>query len=304
MSAHWETAQPDEYPVSREYRDPASVVLELAKATDRSRRKQLRHFLESRPPSEVVPLLVLELDECSEAKRFERIANTLGQIGDPKAFEALARHARTQRRYPGLAVRALARSSDERVVPLLMDLAEFGRRGQRVSAIRALGHMKEVRSVELLARLTQHQSDETRYQAAGALRRMGGYSGLTSLLLTSVALDGSERVRGLLALERTSLGWRSYNAEKALERITRTPVHPLRAEACETLDLLRAQAVLLRPASGDGDHSLLRAAGSSSREHAALLRAADSSESDGAATGIRRVTHTAMRWIRGVFQRT
>ena len=275
MSAHWEKVDPADYqPRSYEYRDLTSIVDELARASGRARRKRLREAIDQRPPEEVVPLLALELSECTDAKRFDRVARALAQVGGSEAMEVLARHSRTQRRFPGLAIHALSHCADDHVVPLLMDLAEFGRYQQRVSSLRALGRMKEIRSVETLGRLSKNKQDSLWYEATTALRRKGGPAKLVPRILLDTEFDTATRVRCLLAIEGDFVGWRRFDAERQLERILRMrdPHNPLLAPARETLDLLRAHATLLRATVGEPGGSLLRHSATSTVDDSVLLR--------------------------------
>jgi hypothetical protein len=305
VSAHWERNEA-ETPLSREFRDPASIVLDLAAATNWARRTRLRNFIKSRPPEEVVPLLAHELNECSEAKRFARVANTIADLESPDAFEALARHARTQRRFPGLAIRALAKCGDPRVTPLLMDLVEYGRRAQQMSALGALGRSPEILSTVLLCRIAADRSNRLRQLAIIALRRKGGASGISQEILLSGDLDLAEKVRYLLALETAPVQWSGFRAERRLERIVRTPLHPLAPEARAALDLLRAQGTLLRAAVNAPDHALLRPSRrQADSDSERLLRPSDSGEEDSdAAPGIRSLLTAVHRRFRQVFQRT
>jgi len=295
MSAHWEKADPSDFvPRSYEYRDLTTIVEELASATGRASRKRLREFIDQRPPEEVVPLLTLELSECTDAKRFDRIARTLAGVGGSEAMDVLALHARTQRRFPGLAIHALSHCADERVVPLLMDLAEFGRYQQRVSSLKALGRMEEIRSVEALCRLSKNRQDSLRPYAVMALRRKGSSSELASGILSHEDFDVPTRLRYLLAMEGTAITWRKFDAEKHLERILRNPRHTLASPARETLDLLRAQATLLRATAAEPQSSLLRPSATKRTDNSdVLLRASDGRPLNPSIGGI-------LGWLRGV----
>src|SRR5688572_6763526 len=261
------------------------MVEELARATGRARRKRLREMIDQRPPEEVVPLLAMELNECTDAKRFDRVARALAQVGGSEAMEVLARHARTQRRFPGLAIHALSHCADDQVVPLLTDLAEFGRYQQRVSSLKALGRMKEIRSVEALCRLSKNRQDSLWFYALAALRRKGGPADLARHILLRSEFDTATKVRYLVAMEGVR-GWRKFDAEKLLERMVRGRSHPLAADARPTLDLMRAQARLLRPTVAEPGDSLLRpSATGSTGDDSALLRPSVSRPSLNPATG-------------------
>jgi hypothetical protein len=92
-----------------------------------------------------------------------------------------------------------------------------------------------------------------------------------------------DKVAALRALQNVSLSWRAFQADRALERILRTPLHPLRTPARAALDLLRGQDHLLRAA--DSEH-LLRASQNSGMDSTTLLRSANAGECE--STGIVR----------------
>jgi hypothetical protein len=293
---------------SFEYRDVADVVLDLARTSERSRRMRLQKLLQERKREEVVPLLELELEDCRDDNRFERVANTLAKVGGSQATDILARHARTQRRFPGIAVRALARCEDERVLPLLMDIAEFGRRSQRVSAIRALGRMKEIDSLEMLCRIAHSGGQNMGMIATHALRRKGGFDGLTASILASRELDNPSRLRKLLALETAPLGWRAFNAGKALEKAQRAPLWAATQNraygkdygdtARAVLELLRAREKLLRASEARSDTAMLRAAESAQHDSKVLLRGSHLDDRDRPRAGIRGIFTLFVRFFR------
>src|SRR5262245_7156646 len=87
--------------------------------------RHARALLRDEPHEGVVSILIAQMDgdvRKGGSRTFERTANLLAEWGGDAAVEALVRHARTQRRFPRLAINALALCKHPAVVPALLDI--------------------------------------------------------------------------------------------------------------------------------------------------------------------------------------
>jgi len=215
---------------------------------------------------EVVHSLAAGLRDASQARSFDRSARMLARLGGDAAFEALATAARTTRRFPRLAVRALAQCPHPMVVPALLDLLGHGRISQRRAAAAALGRLRAPAAVEPLCREASRGLAGIGPEARDVLRRMGRAWQLGRLVLGAVDLATPEKVSALRALEVLRL-----DAERFLVREQRR----FGPAAEEALSLLRAQKTLLRPSGSGGDSVLLRPASGARGASEHLVRASD-----------------------------
>lgn len=286
------------------------LVGELSGKLSKTARKQLR----KRSAEERIPALIQSLSSVRERKAFERIAELLAESGDEAAFTALAAQARTHPRFPAPAIHALAACDHPNVVPVLLDLLEYGRPKQQRTAAYELVRLKAGRAVLPLCR--GFGSGNGRLEAWEILQRMGSPDQIARIVLADALLDVSAQVTTLLALEQVvtlahpaSLlrGWGlfRFQAERFLIRESADTRSPVCLQARAASERLRAQKTLLRPSTGEASEqgaTLLRPAsgvGDAHGEH--LLRAAYPTEnasepsSDAAGRGL-------MHWFRRTFR--
>jgi HEAT repeat protein len=259
------------------------LAASFATATNGRDSQRLRHLLLSGEREAVAAALVEALRRADDSRAFSRTATLLAEIGGDEAAEALALHARTQRRFPRLAVRALSRCEHPTVVPALLDILKFGRIKQRRAAAFALARIGAPVAVEPLCREAAKGELGIAPEARAALLSMGKAWATALRVLADPDMAPRDRVRTLLAMEiwperRFLLPSRWFDAEVFLAREAANGGSPVRVKAQEAYDLLLAQRTLLRAAHGQNDHSaLLRAAQGGGAQAAGghgLLRAA------------------------------
>src|ERR1041385_8116384 len=123
-----------------EFEQIQDLIALLTVTTGRAKYRRVRERLTRGDRETVVPALVRALARAHNARAFDRAARTLAEIGGDAAVETLAMHARTNRRFPRLSVRALAECRHPQVVPILLDLLEHGKIKQRRAACAHLAY--------------------------------------------------------------------------------------------------------------------------------------------------------------------
>lgn len=282
--------------------DSESVValLSLLLARDGAEQRRARRKLKAAPEEAVVPALIAALRRADDSRAFDRTAKLLAEIGGEEAMEALTQQARTQRRFPRLAIRALGMCRHPQTVPVLLDLLQFGRIKQRRAAAFALARIGTARAIEPLCQAVSKSPRDIGPEALTALRSMGRADVLARRVLAEQSLSVMEQVRiiGLLWTVHPSLvsGWLiPGDPQRFLDREAARWRSPLQQAAREAAALLRQQRMLLRPSERRDDTTLLRAVGGpDSTDGDTLLRAA--ALPDGEGTGPKR--EATGRWSR------
>jgi HEAT repeat protein len=258
-----------------------ALTLALLNETNGSSFRRARKALESRPTPEVVAALIRAMRRATNPKMFDRAAKLLAGYGGDEAANALAAEARSQRQYPRLAVRALARCSHPLVVPTLLELYETGRAKQRRSAAFALARLRSPHAIEPLCRAATRGDRYVGPEALEALRSMGRPRAIARLALAEAEFTSSDIVRVLQRLSESPLReglLRSvpFDPKRFLESEAEDQRSTTRARAAAAAEHLKMQSTLLRGAGIATSDSLLRAA-SSSGESApdSLLRSSD-----------------------------
>lgn len=139
------------------------------------------------------PLIALLADEDSLVR--SSAATALGQRRDLEAFDALCRVLNDGASFVrSAAVAALQALGDARAVAPLVAVASDTDPLVRGAAVTALGVLKDIRSLELLARILNHDSDQfVRAMAATSLGQLGDARAVDAL--TAALADDSNLVR-------------------------------------------------------------------------------------------------------------
>jgi len=267
----------------------------IAGKKDRSHR-HARALLQDEPRDEVVAALIEVVRRAvreRNRKTFERAANLLAEWGGDAAAEMLALQARTQTRFPRLAINALAQCRHPSVVPALLDiLMEGSNIKRRRAAAYALARIGDARAVEplCLAALKGHRPlrghRDIGPDGLEALHVMGRTPDLARRVLGESSLSIPDRVRALNALaavhpQRHDFWFRVFNPERFVARETIRRNSPVREEARAVVEYMLQHATLLRPAEYRGPEVLLRAASGPGENGAEeLLRASDALDDD------------------------
>src|SRR5438067_3790463 len=220
---------------TREYL--SALVATITSTTDGRQLRKVRRELQRAPAEDVVRALAERLRTADDAKAYDRAAKLLAGWGGSLAAEVLASEARTQRRFPRLAVRALSLCDDPSVVAVLLDILEFGRMKQRRAATYALARKRTARAILPLCSAAQKGLRDIGPDAIEALRKMGNTFGLARLTLAEPELTVTQRVLTMAALEEIhprlgQLWWSSrFDAGRFLEREAANRRSPLRDAA-------------------------------------------------------------------------
>lgn len=259
-----------------------NILADLIAVKDRRTFKRTRKALRTEPADEVIAALIQAIRETKQAHAFERFTTLLAEYGGEKAFEMLALQARTQKQFPRLAVRALAECVHEGVVPVLIDLVEYGRKKQRESAVSALGRIRDGRCIRALAATARNSASDVHGEALEELRRMGRMDDLARSVLAASALTTVEQLEALDSLEVLypripSFFFGRFQTTRFLAREALKTGSFVQQQAWVAAELLYQQQTLVRPSEQVDGTNLLRAAfGPGSNNPDTLMRAANS----------------------------
>lgn len=217
-----------------EFEQIHDLVALLTATTSGADYRRARKRLEKEEREKTVPALIRALERAHDSRAFDRTARILAAFGGEAAFESLAAHARANRRFPRLALRALAECRHSQVVPLLLDLLEHGRIKQRRAAARHLAGLGAARAIEPLCRAAAQGESEIGPEARAALYLMGRPEHLARKLLAEPSLSAVDRVRviALLTLAgRPGLFRAPFYPQRFLEREAENRRSPVREAA-------------------------------------------------------------------------
>lgn len=152
---------------------------------------------ETKSPTAFEPLAkrLIEVD----AEACLPVLNALGQLGDRRAVRPLIVMGLE---HPQLGFRATDSivALGKSAVPSLIEIAESGDPGEILSAVVALGKIKDKRAIEVLSAIVQQQSPMLRCHAAEALGEIGDSKGLKALALALEDEDSNVRVNAASAM--------------------------------------------------------------------------------------------------------
>jgi len=256
------------------------ALIEALIAGSRSKTRQARQRLESAPRDLVIPALTQALADADSRRAFERITNLFARLGGEEAMKALANQARVQRRFSGLAMRALAKCEHPQVAPVLLELVHSGKRRQRRTASLALARSFPVQGIDQCVEAAD-KNPRVYGHLLEALCEVGRVDDLARMVLCQSDVSVADRVRAICGLQALRLSLFPFNPQRFLDREAANGRSPVRQEARAAADLLRQQTTLLRPSEHRDDTILLRAASSPGEtDGETLLRAADRPEEE------------------------
>lgn len=233
------------------------LIRDLADSRSGHEYRRAKNEFRSLPADVILDPLIARLRNAKNERAFDRTARMLAELGGDRAVEALAAEARTQRRYPRMAVRALSQCKHPMVVHHLVDLLAYGSRGkQRRAAARYLAKVGRWRAIQPLCSAIASSNPAVSPNAKEALKGMGRTDHVARMVFQDPEAAVNDRVDALEALSMAA--W--FNTERFLERESRRWLCPWKPQARETLEALRARKTLLRPAAATPGDQLLRAA--------------------------------------------
>lgn len=238
---------------------------------------RIRRLARTSPPSNVVEVAAPILQFPKSGSQYERAARTLAWTDDEAAFDLLWANVRGQKRYPRLAVRALAMSELPAVEDVLVELMDHGSHDQRLAAVYALARRRSALAIGPLCQEMQ-ASERRRKRASEVLRHFGGAARLADLVLEDHRIGAIECAHVLDSFPlnlRSSLFRARYEPEVHLEHALRTAADGDLGRIREVLDLIRARKTLGRAAPPVPNDILLRAAHGGDTPEDRLLRASD-----------------------------
>src|SRR6185503_12750163 len=220
----------------------------------------------------VILPVIAGLQRAADDRAFDRLARMLAKIGGDRAVEILAMHARTQRRYPRLAMRALSQCDHPLVVPALIDLLSTGRIKQRRAAAKYLAKVGKGRAIEPLCRMAARGGLDAGPEARNAFRKMGRPYLVARMVFEDNEMSTTERVDALEAMSHIC----RFNPDQFLQREMRRWLSPWKAAARDAADHLQLRRTLLRSSElTDGDSLLRPAGGASPSDLDRLVRPSD-----------------------------
>jgi hypothetical protein len=264
-----------------EQHDIDGLVASMLAADSGHAFRRARRELERNDSRQVAQALIRAMRRATNQKVFDRSAKLLAEYGGDEAVEALAMEARSQRQYPRLAIRAFALCRHPSVVPVLLDLLDFGRMKQRRAAAFALARVRSPLAVEPLCRASVGGERGIGPEATEALRSLGAPRQIARLVLGETSYGPADHVRILHALGASPLRegfWRAapFDSKRFLEREAQADGSPVQSQARAAAEFLHVQSTLLRGAPEAQPDTLLRAAASPGRQGPdSLLRSCD-----------------------------
>ncbi len=273
-------------------KEPASgidqLVTQLTQAETGHVFRRARQTLLRHDSNEIVRALIRAMRGASHQRSFDRAARLLAEYGGDEAAEALATEARTQRRYPRLAIRAFAQCVHPTVVPVLLDILEFGKMKQKRAAAYALARLHSPLGIEPLCKASALGEWGIGHEATEALNALGRPHQIARLALSEPIYSASDHVRVLQALSCSLLRegfWRPvpFDPKRFLNREAQDYNSGVREQAGAAAAFLEMQSTLLRSGDALCTDALLRAAsGPGESGSDSLLRASESFRQPGA----------------------
>ena len=217
-----------------------------------------RRLILALPPSVAVRELSAALQRATTWVEYQRVACLLARIGGPDALEVLAQQIRTNRRWSGIAVRALQLAGGEDQMRLLIELLPQSRRRVALRIAAALARRKYLPGILPICRHRLIYNGGNNGLLRQALEGYGPPHRLPAEIADDPSLTLEAAVETIVALKEAGV-LRRLDVQAELDRHAasladeRAQIVARRYRECTTLLRPSDRApddTLLRPASG------------------------------------------------------
>jgi len=220
-----------------------------------------RRLLLALPPSVTVPELSAALERATTWVEYQRVVRLLARIGKPDALGVVAQQIRTNRRWSGIAIRALQIAGGEDQMRLLIEILPQSRRRVALRIAAALARRKYLPGILPICRHRLIYSGGNNGLLRQALEGYGPPHRLPAQIADDPSLTSEAAVETIVALKEAGvLGRRDVQAE-----LDRRAASLADERARIVARMYRERTTLLRPSDRAPDETLLRPASAANR---------------------------------------